>query len=901
MMTRLKNRSYMVIAAFFDIFIILLILYALCVQNYVEFGKTSERTITVEAGQSVMAAFQGNARRVTKISFRYRTKEKVSANITVKSADGDKEYCSKQVTLMGDDACTIKLNRLYQSKKEAYVMIQVLDNSKSDLELMLSEGAGCQLLYEGQWITDQFIFLKLHTSDYNRLAALLLIIGIAGNLLIFLIQKIKDEEKLGKILSIVYVVIIILLSLWNLQELYGPIGGDQPGYWGHALNFSGHNGKYMMPNWFAAGYSILLGVIMQLSSSSDTVYRIALILNVLLGTGMFLILKQLIKKLKPVKVPVSATIAFLVSCYSAYLFQRGIVWPETLVYFLFLCTILAFMYVAEDANMKNIFVLGTLSVYLYLVHNRTIIVLLAVMVSALLLFYKKRMSLKQFAGLSAVIIIGYIFGQILKDYTSILMWNEANAFKKNSISSVLEALFANGNVLLLFYSVCGKLWYLISATYGLAGIGIIFWLVSLYKMVRRNDIKIYVYLYIVLCFLGTMAVGVLSALPRTEPDAYGFRLDTLIYGRYLEAITGILVAGAGMYLYEIKDKILTTKVFGIVLLVYLFASGGIFIYLRQYKIQNLYVTVPCIPGVYFDSDFSFVKYSFIVLVIFTCIYIAKMVLMQNDERRNWKKITITSTILVCLFLETAYAGNIDYTINFSRGWKEYDELVEFCGRCSDTPIYLEQSIGDNVYWQIDMRAMDTKCLKYRVVSENKSGKARVKFLYEQPVNDGFILLRDMKKGYGTTAYEGYYYLGAFDHNSIGIYTKNVEIADRALAFAYDWVKEKRLVTCAEKLDVSVNEAVNDNSGAGGEVVDETGEKAGIVRQVIWNRAEDVENEKYSMFVQIEVNDHVVITDDCIYYLNGQRCDGSVGQDGILTITKDIVIDTGSLTGTHQIK
>lgn len=109
-----------------------------------------------------------------------------------------------------------------------------------------------------------------------------------------LIYKYRERYILAAFLAAA----LLLRSIY-IGKVHGPIVyADEMGYWGHAANMTRNTWAGVMNGmpWYACGYSFVLWPIFILQSDRSTMYRMAVMLNAVLGIMSFLLVYKIIKK-----------------------------------------------------------------------------------------------------------------------------------------------------------------------------------------------------------------------------------------------------------------------------------------------------------------------------------------------------------------------------------------------------------------------------------------------------------------------------------------------------------------------------------------------------------------------------------------------------------------------------
>ena len=150
----------------------------------------------------------------------------------------------------------------------------------------------------------------------------------------------KKKEKVAVGLAVLFCFIVHLLTS---TQFTGWFSGDVYGYLSHAATFTGRNWSGVLRNassFYSWGYSALLAIPMAFSSNIITVYRVAMLFNVLISCGVLLLCYSIAKMLaQDVNKYLLLLCATAVSLYTSYIFQGAVMLSEMWLYFFVLLSI----------------------------------------------------------------------------------------------------------------------------------------------------------------------------------------------------------------------------------------------------------------------------------------------------------------------------------------------------------------------------------------------------------------------------------------------------------------------------------------------------------------------------------------------------------------------------------
>ena len=367
-------------------------------------------------------------------------------------------------------------------------------------------------------------------------------------------QNLKRKEKIVIGISIV---LLILIYLRNIEELTNIIvTNDEFGYWGIAAQFAGKDWSSLLETtpYYAYGYSLLLVPLFWLNVSSEVMYQLAIIMNVCFIIGSYFLCVSCGKKLFPeINRGIILAVSFTVTVYTNTVVQAEIAWSETLLYFLYWLVFWTVINLYEKATFGKSVIFVFANVYLYMVHQRSIGVIVSSVIIVFLFAVFRRIERNNIFLMLALCAICLIVHKLLKSYAVNNIFTGDGMVSMNDYSGQMGKLaYSFGSFsgfVDLLESICGKLYYLGAATLLIGfyaawmSIKIIINLVKelLAKRTLENvSLNSCIGIFLFLSFGASFLIDVIAM-----NNAQG-RLDALIYGRYMEyAIGPILLFGIG--------------------------------------------------------------------------------------------------------------------------------------------------------------------------------------------------------------------------------------------------------------------------------------------------------------------------------------------------------------------
>ena len=107
-------------------------------------------------------------------------------------------------------------------------------------------------------------------------------------------------------------------------------------------------------------------------------YKVAVIMNGIMGSISFLLCYDIAKKLlKNCNINIILSISFFISMYPTYILYSHITMSECLLMILFWILSWCFVDLSNETSIYKFVVIGVISSYIYIVHQRTLGILIA--------------------------------------------------------------------------------------------------------------------------------------------------------------------------------------------------------------------------------------------------------------------------------------------------------------------------------------------------------------------------------------------------------------------------------------------------------------------------------------------------------------------------------------------
>lgn len=392
-----------------------------------------------------------------------------------------------------------------------------------------------------------------------------------------------DSHKnfLYKKIALIFSILLLLLSLLNIKnssQIF--VLHDEFGYWYNAANIAGYDwtGISGISPFYSYGYSLLLVPLFLIFNSSVAMYRAAIILNGLLLVGSYLLsCKCAFHFFSTIKREWLVFFCFIASCYGGFIFSVNVTWGEPLLLFIFWLLILTLIKFELSNSILYLFAASIEVTFAYTIHQRALALLVAFGIICVLYFIQRHISWKKLL-LCLLIFLGILLGIFLfKNNLVSSLWNtylNQGTGAANTYGGQLQKIILFFTSSDFFISVIegffSKFFYLFAASGLLILWGIYHILKNLLIGYKQKISFSNIYLF---CLLSVIFLEGISALYFNQTT----RLDTIIYGRYVEFSVGpLLLFGICSLYQEQKSYKLLIVGIGIYLTFSLFAIGPLF-------------------------------------------------------------------------------------------------------------------------------------------------------------------------------------------------------------------------------------------------------------------------------------------------------------------------------------
>lgn len=369
----------------------------------------------------------------------------------------------------------------------------------------------------------------------------------------------KKLLKKYRIIDFFVCIFLFLLAILYLKDYHVPyLNTDEYGYWGSAAFFAGYDWSNIISTngFFSWGYGFILSVFLRLFPNGMFKFKLAVLLNAFFIFLLYIVLQKinlLINKNLSIlnNKLICATGALYCSCV-AYI---GFSLPECLLTLLFGCMAYLMLLYLKTNSYKCAVLLILLSLYSYMVHQRTIVL---VMVNFVFIFFSlwknKKKDYKKIliamAGLFLIILAGILLHELIKGRVISVEWKTVDAetgkvitsqtTNSNNYSGIMQVLkyaFSEKGMKELLIGITGKFYYVICSTFGIILVFFIHKIKGVFHDVKRRKITIEneFTAYLFFCICGALAVSAVATVSVWNNSTY------LFYGRYSDHVIPVIL------------------------------------------------------------------------------------------------------------------------------------------------------------------------------------------------------------------------------------------------------------------------------------------------------------------------------------------------------------------------
>lgn len=490
-----------------------------------------------------------------------------------------------------------------------------------------------------------------------------------------------SSSSLPYILLIAGSVIIALFSIYRIHELVLPsILNDEFGYWANAAHIFGYDwsGVASMSPYYSYGYSLFLFPLFLLKDPTLS-YQCGLLLNVIFYIVSYLLsFKCCNMVFKEFSQSISAILCLIPALYCNNLLQAHATWTEGILYLFFWLLIFLLLNMAQKGSLYYFFFCSIAVMFLYVIHQRTLGVVLALAGTLLIFFIIKRLSLKQLLYFFIPLLVCAGITLLVKADFKAQVWSvvttsvpDANEYS-GQIHKIAAILTDPETFLYAVKGFIGKFFYLLVSSCGLIGYGIIFCFQHTIKGFREKNPLSLPAFFLLLSLLFTLGINTVFTVGT-------LRIDAILYGRYAEFLVGPFLLLGILFVFTHRSS---WKWFLLISAVMFLCA----LFIRSYLHQGSEYLAPMSVGtsLFYDTENQIfvVRYALLIPIL-----LGAVLCLSSFFKKTFMKIIVFLPILVFWILS---AKNVvdNSLISFQNGCSE---LVNIVNTIKDTdegyPIY----------------------------------------------------------------------------------------------------------------------------------------------------------------------------------------------------------------------
>lgn len=411
----------------------------------------------------------------------------------------------------------------------------------------------------------------------------------------------RKKRRLDNIVIMMCMCTVFFFNVRNISNLDMPcIEFDEFGYWTNGILFAGKNWSSITSNfvsYYSYGYGLILALIIRSCDNITLSYQIAILFNALMLSSSVLILCWICKQMLPnINLSIIAIFSSVALFYPSTIMNSQFAWSETVLLFFFLLTGLFYIKTVKDEKSIYSFILATICFFTYMIHQRSLGILVSVSLGILFAYTNKIIDKKKIIFFIVGMIVMFFIHSYLKDYVYENNWNmkienegilEEKETIGNDYSSQVNNIlfcFTPEGVKCFFMGFLGKVYYMSVVSFFLVPEGIIFLINKIRENYRKNNSEI----FFVLSLFFMIGISTVFLI-------YPGRIDTVIYGRYTDWLIPVFITWGLINVYNngVDKKRIIIYIF--IFTIYLLLFGGL---IKDYNLTKYFPT--CAPaGNYF--------------------------------------------------------------------------------------------------------------------------------------------------------------------------------------------------------------------------------------------------------------------------------------------------------------
>ena len=514
----------------------------------------------------------------------------------------------------------------------------------------------------------------------------------------------KKERRLPAfnpryIVTLALAALIFFMNIPMVGKCYSPfVYNDEMGYWMHAAELAGLDwrGVSETVGWYSYGYSLLLLPLVKLISDTVLLYRAALVMNIIMDEICYFMFIYIIRRLFPkLEILPASVVAAAGMLYTSYQFNSGVAFSETVLLLAATIVTLLIVRIMQKPTYINAVSLGLFSVYMYMVHNRTIGIVASVVFVLAAAVVCKKIKLSHGGAFMLALTAGFIADKLIRRRLVSALWSSGSS--GNDAGTVFEKMkiaFSSASGLYKLIGVMsGQIFSISAGTFCLVLFALLIMAkrgaTGLYnarkaikggkKLFETADSRFFMFLFIFCAFISTYFISCIFMIDFQ-------RIDHILYTRYFDIVVGLLIMIGIIFLFEADKRDVLIMMF-IPFIMRLGASGvSRILPLVEDQVFNK-VCAPPICKLFEENHqyfHGFISYSlswFFALAAISCML-------------RWKKLCIYLCSAICAVLFTVNTPSAQLAITVNQEAYEGDRAL--CARAKELPekqIYVIRDAG----------------------------------------------------------------------------------------------------------------------------------------------------------------------------------------------------------------
>lgn len=426
-------------------------------------------------------------------------------------------------------------------------------------------------------------------------------------------------------------ILIIVLANITTPFSYAAAGVDEMAYVAQAEFIAGINWSDVMATmtYHSFGCAVIPGLIIKGFGSTILAYRFILFHNSILVVICYFLICKIVSEIAPhLNKNLTATVSFFITLYSSNLGYSNSLNTEcyvTLGYLVISCILINYI---RRPDKKWLILLGVCSVYEMAVHQRTIGILMAVVI-VLFSFLLKQKKVKDLLVFCIVLGICLFVFFLYKNYSQGAIWQNSELGSENDFSSIVnsnmfERLGKREFWTGLFLLSIGRIWYLGAASWGMILFGFGKMIKNIFEK-DKNETERFLNLFWMISFVLCWGIALYNSYIPAQ-------IYHVILGRYMDALTApFLIIGFLSFISNKNDK----RVWSYIIVAFLI-TGIITSSYADYVSQtrNVYQKADNL-GIYIVNSDTYSQGLFlrmILMVILLIILAGSVALLSNSKK-----------------------------------------------------------------------------------------------------------------------------------------------------------------------------------------------------------------------------------------------------------------------------